>query len=475
MSTLTFKSEEDRAKALDHISQQIPDVDKIEPGVDIDELGKKYEKELDEIMTAAIDAEAEEWKALEADDKKEGPKEGTPDVKPRESEPEPDVPNFEVENIRRTSAKMQADYEEALKKQQEDFKKYQEETEKKIADLKPKEDKPVIDPDLNRRIDEKSVELKQTIMDLNKIDGFDEEFVKLTNKERQIRLELDGLKEKKFQSIFEDSQKKIQAVKESEEKRQQQWEEDKKKEKERLEHEKKMEAAKSLATQTFSRVEKFREGIEDLKGGRSYEEMEGDYVKFSKNVASIFFDKSPEDVTPEERDSAFAKYLKKVPALIERLKASGLKEPEDLQKYIILSDINAIYTGQEFDYNEGTWKPVLNDQGVQIGMPSMKAAYNYYREKNGQNGQNSLKREKESIDSFKKSINQRTGVVELDQSFQRGGKEQLTAEAAQKIIDETSVDDITRIREKGKEANEIEKLVLGKFDEACILLHGEKF
>jgi hypothetical protein len=194
--------------------------------------------------------------------------------------------------------------------------------------------------------------------------------------------------------------------------------------------------------------------------------MEKDYVRFANNVAAIYFDKLPEEVTVAERDEAYSKYMKKVPSLLEKVETNGIKAPEDMDKYILLSDVNSIYSGSEYNPETGGWDPILNDQGVQVGCVNMDAAYDYYQKKTGKTAEQMLKREKDSLSSFQRAANQRPNVVELTQEYQKGDGPQMTQETAQRLINETPEELITAIKDKGDSANEIEKMTLRKYQEA---------
>jgi len=474
MSSLVFKSEQDREKALSHKSASIPEITDIPADVDIDKFADDLDRELELIVNAAIDPNAPEWQPPA-----EG---GKPAESPSaESHPEttlettPHAPsNFEIENLRRTADKIRQDAEAELRKRDEELAKYKEETEAKLAALKPKEEqKPVVDPDLIRRIDDKKLELKNIITDLRDKDDMDGDFAKLSKKQAEIQIELQNLKEQRLEAMLEDAREKIKKMSELTTAQQQKFEEDRKAAEEREKSERAENARKEFVKKQFERVESFRNSRDELKSGRPYSEMESDYIDFTNNVAAIYFDKLPQEVSAQERDEAYVKYAKKVPALLEKLQANNIKPPSDLDKYLLLSDVNAIYSGTEFDYNTGEWKPVLNDQGVQVGSSSMEMAYEYYRKKNGITDQQMLQREKQSIESFKKAASQRSGVVELNQEFQSGGTAEMTKEAAVQLINETDQNLIMKMIEKGERANEIEKMTIRKYDEAMKTAFGE--
>lgn len=467
---LKFKSVEDRNRALEHANANIPEIEDLDEGIDIDKFIKESSDTIESISEAVIDPEAPEW-APPGEEKKEEPAAQIPEQK---LEPQITTSNFDLDNLRRTNDKIRQDYEAELKKRDEALELAKAEFDKKLKELKPAvEDKPIIDPDTNRLIEEKSLELKNIVTDMDKIDEYSDEFVRLTKRHAKLQHELLTLKDKKTQALIEDSQKRLKAMQEMTEAQRQEQAAEKKRRDEEAAERARIESIKEASNKTVKRIEDFRSKIPELKEGRSVVEMEKDYFDFIDKVAAIYFDKLPTEVTSSERDEAYAKYSKKVPALIERVQANGIKPPADLDKYILLTDVNSIYSGSVFNVETGKWDPVLNDQGIQIGSSSMEDAYSTYLKRTGKADQAILQRERESIKSFQNAANRRAGAVELTQEMQLGGNERMTAEAAQKLIDETDEDMIMKIREKGPNASEMEKIIFIKFNEAWKMVYGE--
>lgn len=427
---IIFKTEDERAEAISKISSDPGDAP---VGVNIEEFMRQNEEKLDEIMSTEITPEGnpdidKPIPNLEPDNEPET----VPDtvIKPDPPSVDNNV-NEEVERLQRRNQSLQEQRDQLMDDHANDIAKLQ----RQIEEIKKGTPTSANVPDETLPIDTEISNIQNEInqleefMNADEVDVFDEESVKKMRKLNMLSIKLTGLVSKRSHQIVERQQNEINDIKKTQ----------------KIERDN--EQRKNNRKTMFSAIEKFREEVPELHG-RKYEEMDAEYTGFGREIASLWFDTPLNKVTGEQIEIAVNKYTKQVPELMERVNAKGIKAPEGLTKYIILSDINALRMGYVLDKTTGEWKQMTDSSGKNVVFPSLKAAWNHYKEENHLPAALKVDRDNASIKSVMSAINKRADVVELDSAHKTNDIVEMSKEAAQNIVSKYSEEYISMIARK---------------------------
>lgn len=481
-----FKTEEDRNKVL----EGLPDLSdpatiaNAPSGMTLDEYAQKIESTAMAALEAPIDAEAGKTfdelsgKPAAPADTQNPPSDpappatpqSTPKTPPASTEP-PQVSPFDREVIEKRLGNMQSEYEKKLQEKSDELEKLRKETEEKLNSLKTApEVKPDIDPEIETQLKAKISRSKEISTQLNGMDDLlEDDAQKLQKEALLLNSEIGDLNYAKTTAIQKSYADKIKAAQDIASNAVQTIEEQRAAEKKAAEEREAKTAASKELKEYHDIMDTFKNNNPSFKDSRPYSEMERDYVDFSAKLASIYLgDKLPEETTPEEREVAFAKYQKGVPALVEKVQESGIKPPQDLNTYATLSEVGALYGGNVFDSDTGQWKPRVNARGEKIGYENVNEAYQAYLIRTGKTDNDIIQQRRDAVNQFVQATDKRSNPVELDNSYQQGAVDDMTEEQAQKIMNDDSFDTgrMVMIARAGASAPEADKVILSQYNKA---------
>lgn len=412
MTTLVFKSEEEREQALNAIPEDAP------PGMDIDDFKNETTAKIDEIMSAEIDENAKEEPGEPAAQEPAAQEPANQDVSQRSVEPNPEADaQNESELFRKNN--------EYLKEQQREMLANQNRLENEIKELRTKnqQEKPAEkSAEQKTNYDEEIANVQEEIealeQEMNKedVDVYEENYIKNLKKQNQLSLKLTTLNSKRHQDLIQQQQGEIASLKNDQALRQKQQREE------------------SVNKKTAQMVENFQSKYEELKTHKTYNEMDTEYTDFAVSVAAQWFGKSPGEVTAPDTEIAMKKYLEGSPALIERLNTKGIGEPQDMKKFIVLSEVNALSKGYVMDKTSGKWTQLKDAFGNKVTFPNIDAAYAYYKQENGVNQQEVLQKQNESVQSFQSAVNERANPSDIQQEHRNAEVGEMTQDRADQIF-----------------------------------------
>jgi hypothetical protein len=409
-----FKTEEDRIKAIEALPDDPP------PGVDVREWQNEQASLLDRIQQTRLFGEIAAAAVV------------THPAAPVIAPPVEPAPTPDQEAIRRHNEALRADMEKMKQDSDEKLHKMQEEYEKKLLELKPKEVQALDDSETEKRIKTIRAEIGLKNEKMNTItDVFEsDQYFRLSHGVQQLQNELIDLNEKRHRDT-------INIVKEFKTKAEQEA----KLSKEQTERERLKELTEAKQRKFADNMNAFRGGHDELKG-RNYNELEKDYVNFGREVGAVYFNKPAHEITEKEMEKAMAKYTAKTPAVLDGIASRGVRVPDGLAQYMLLSNVAMAMDGYELDPNTGAWRDLVNPNGNKVIMASFDDAYSYIKRKTGQSGKEILDKQKEAIDSYNKAANQRAGVTELGSEHQTREIDDMNKETAERIIQLTNDEDI---------------------------------
>jgi len=447
---LVFKSEEDKIKAIESLPEDPP------PGMDITEFEEDLDRKIEEIQNAEVSEDAPEYNEAQESAEAAGEGEKSKTQEEHEDKAGTSVEDNRISMLEERQQRMQQEYEEKMRKREEEW-------QKKLDEMKPnKEESSKIDadPQLENQILSVREKIKKIKSEISKEDSeYDDDYNKKVIELNTLTSDLVELTDKKNDTIYKKiSDLEAKRAKEEEERRNREVEQQKRT------------AAQQKKDKLDANVEAFRKGIKEFQSDKTYQQMEKDYVSFSKELAAQYFDKLPESVSGPEQEVAISKYLNKVPAIMEKVEDSGIKEPEELRKYLILSEVNAMYQGYELDKNSGKWVRMKNEVGDPVNLPNLSVAYEYLQQKSGKKGAELLEAQKQAVEEYKKGMESRSNPVELDGSHQHGTVREMSAEEAHKIINLYDEEEMATLARRNSNSPKLKE-----FNKALVVLGHDAF
>ena len=187
------------------------------------------------------------------------------------------------------------------------------------------------------------------------------------------------------------------------------------------------EAARITATESF------RKSRPEFSGKKPYKQMETEHANFAYDVASRYWNRRPDQIEPAEAEVAMAAYLDNSPALMA--KVADLKEPADMRKYILLTEIEMAQMGLELDKYNGKWNQRTDAMGRKVVLPDMDTAYDYIQKKNGITAAQITEMQKTTAQNVKAALDRRTNPGEIEAAHVAEGLgNDMTKEEAIKIM-----------------------------------------
>jgi len=421
---LVFTDEEARMKAAEELSDVIPE------GKDPNEFANEYDDQLEAIYAAEINPEYKP--------------EITPDDPAAATNPNPDEGALAVEADRLRAIEDEKDRIAAenarLSKEIADEKA---EREKIAADLKKikedaaareKKEKDEGKDSLASKISEVQKEIARIRAEKSSLtDPYSEDSMKKTDELLKLSDALSDLRDKKHDQAFKEMQEKAS----KEEKERQDENERNKKAKEAKAIEEADTKAKSARN---TAIDNFRDRTPELKGTVPYAQMSADYDKFAAQVSEIFYGRPLTADEAGNAEIAIQKYLEGTPDLVAKVKQKNLKEPADMRKFLVMSEIDLLMQGWSFNKTTGRWDAIKNEiTGEKVTLANHDQAFSEYQRRNGKPIQDILKASQASADSLLGAIEQRPRAIELTGSQEAGTIDEMTQEEAVKIF--TSADE----------------------------------
>jgi len=440
---ITFKTEEERAEALSKISSDPADAP---VGVKIEDFMQQNEDKLDEIMDAEIKpdeepdpnkgdgSDSDSIPSLEPDKNPAATPNPAQATKPKPDDGDGRTPDdTDVARLQRRNEALQEQRDQLMADHSNDISKLQQQiddlrkSKPSPSDGKTDDDSLPIDTEIS--VVQNEIKALEDFMNNGEVDVFDEESVKKMRKLNMLSIKLTGLVSKRSQQIIKLQQDEINDIKKTQK------------------VERDNEQRKNNRKTMFKTIEQFRESVPELQG-RAYADMDAEYTDFGREIASLWFDIPISKVTPENVEVAVNKYVKKVPELMERVYAKGLQAPKDLEKYVIISDVHALRMGFVLDKRTGEWKQMTDSRGKNVVFPSLKAAWNHYKEENTLPKANKVDKENKSAKGIIDAITKRANAVELDGSHKETDIVEMSKDNAQNIVAKYSEEYISLIARK---------------------------
>lgn len=408
-----FKTEEDRQLAIGELPEDAP------VGIDVRQWQNEQAAVLDEIMNTALAVEGEV-----------NP-EGTASLPPAEAEtvaPASTEPT-EIEKLtahfKVQEKQMEANYATKFANVSSDF-------EKKIEELKtnqaPAPAAAEEATDFKNKVEEHSnriTELQREMQSIKDDDSiFDNnDYINKSTEVNQLNMEINNLRNQEVSKLNNTvNEMKASAIAESE-----------KRNADALasEQQKQISAEQNAANM---KMETFRNKHAELKGEKSYSDMEEEFMTFGQQTAAAYFGKLPNEVNTQEIEVAMVKFKEKTPALLEKLSASGVKAPETYPQYDKLFNVKMALQGRKLNSESGVWENMVNELGQKVNLASFDDAYNYINRVNGTIEQQTLDAQQSAVKEFADASQRRAPVTELSSEHQRQDVDDLTKEQANQIV-----------------------------------------
>ena len=318
-------------------------------------------------------------------------------------------------------AQMKQDYNQKL---------LETENEKKV--LQSKVDKPTAKEPPKPPVTDEEIQGVRTELDSldKKLDEFDDdlddpEALKLTRKSQKLS--------RKLQKMSDDRHAFDMGERNREWK---EYQETQRLEKEERDNTTKAESAKaekdSKIKTAREKLESFRTDIPELKGTMTYNEMENQYIQFGRDIAATYYDKNESAVTASETEITMNKYLNKVPSLMEKLGEQGKlgREPNDLRRYLILSEIDMLRKGLKLNLATGKWEE------SETRHPDLQSSYDYWKRINGVRAKERIAdMEKGAAEMLKAVQSPKTTEIEAGVGTQKESLEAMSVDSAVKNLE----------------------------------------
>ena len=423
---ISFKSEEERSQAINEITT---DFDDAPVGISHEEFMDQNERKLDEIMSAEIveddpgtdDSSGGDELGDQQSDQEAGVQpEGDQQVEPKPDAGEPpakDPTEMEwLENrnkaLKEQNEEIASNFSNELSVLKDEIARLKSGSKEPSPEGKEEEALPV---DSEISTIQKEIDDLETYMNRDDLDRYDEEYQKKQTKLSLNISKLNRLMNKRSEEIILKQKDEIRELKQVQ--------------KAERDSEKKDQNKKKI----IKSIEKFRGSIPELKG-REYEQMDDDYTEFAKELATIWYGVPLNELKKNQFDIAVNQYMKGNPSLHERCKLKGLKAPQDLEKYIVLSDVNWLRNGYVLDKSNGQWSRLKDPNGNNIVFPDMEAAWSYYKRNNNLPEKLVVDKTNESAKQVVNALSKRADIVELDEDHKSGSVNGMSKEAAENVL-----------------------------------------
>jgi len=422
---LKFKSEEDRQAAI----AAVPEPEEAPTGVNLEEWEKENEQKLIDIMEADIDPEY-----------KEGDGDGQDDQNGNQEPPVGQEGNQGAGNQSADSGKKEPPDEKQIMQNRIDTLIEQRDrvitdTNQKMQDLqaqieelkqgKSNDDQQETVTQADKEIEKVQNEIKSLEAEMNGIDlEIDQDkYMKSLRTLNSYSLKLTSLVNARSAEILKKQDAQLNQMKQEQE------------------LERKSAAKETEQNKMFEMIDKFREDKPEFEGPK-YSEMDTQYTDFACEIASIYFSKNLNDVTPEDTEIAMQKYLAGSPHLSETVQAKGLQEPEWLRKFVLLSEINAVKMGYVLNKTTGEWEIMKDSQGKEVRFPSMSSAWAHIQDERGMRAEEILKAQKIATKEMLDAMNRRQNPVELEDGHRKDDVGDMPKERADEVLRQFSEDEI---------------------------------
>jgi len=382
METKVFKTEQERFEAM----EAVPEMKK--PDQTQDEFQNQQEEEIEAIRNATISEDGAP---------PEPPPEETPVTPPNN---ETEVWNNSLRVAEDEKRSIQEESDRKLTAQREEF-------EKKFDEIK-KEPEPEVVPQIDPDIKNLESELDRAEQALSSSNPLEDENNPLklrtyTLLQRRLQKKKDAL----YAIERANSKKELNDIKQG-----------------NADLEKKRKAASEKKAQTLEyervnkmsvdQIESFRTRHDEFKSKRPYAEMKAEYTEFGKKAAAVYWGRAT--VNNDEVDVAMDAYLKDAPVLLEKMK--DVKKPEDLDEFLVLSELSLIKRGYK---NEGgKWIKQKDVFGKDVNFPSLDIAYDNYKITTGKRGEEIFKAKQKTAEEITNAINRRSDPSEMEVPHQPG-------------------------------------------------------
>jgi len=420
---LKFKTFEDKQKAI----EELGDVEDTPPGV---VMSEEYIAEWDEKYAALESAEVDP--EFNPDDTPADPPAGdTPPADPPPGSPPPEnVIEQATAPLRSEIERMQSRHNSEL----ENYKKIQQEMMEKIDKLTPQApaEKPDDTPESSKydtEMNDLTKEIENIERDLNDIpeDEYEKRMKVMTEHSKKNSRLTTLLRKAQFEALKQNN-KEMADIKAADQKRQ-----DEAKRKQAIQEDNRRREETRL--NRIKEAEAFRTQVKEFGGKKTYEEMESDYDSFVDKLGERYFQRSASQLLPEEREIALAAYQDKSPVLMSKI--SDLKEPEDMQKYILLTEVESARLGLTLDKHTGKWYQKKDGAGNKVVLPDLETAYDYVKKIKGITANQIAEMQKNTALQVKKAIEQRTNPGEIDEPHRSPDADDgMTEEVARKVLEE---------------------------------------
>jgi hypothetical protein len=420
--SLIFKSPDEKQKALDSIDTDPP------PGVNIEEFNTQTEAKIDEIMNAPIDDSVAEPTADPQADPQEPAKVEEPKVETSAQQEPVSTPKTAADEELLMAQRKAAYLQQQLDSSQRQWESKFENFEKKLEALQtqpPKEEPKKTQTD--SELIEVQTEINKLEQEMNNLDEYDEDFLKKIKRSNSLQLRLQTLNARKYQDLIKKQQSEIDRLTNTQRLERQQEEE------------------RNAEELQYKQMDSFKGGKDfpELNTQKSYKEMMTEYYDFSREVGSAYYNMPTNQVTDDQTEIAMQQYLSGSTVLKEAMRARGIKEPEELNKFVVLSEVDAIKRGYVLDKITGKWVQLKDPHGNPVNFPDHASAYNYLKMNNGEMTRKLIDTQKTTANEVLHAVTRRADPVELDSRSQRGDDIiEMSKDEASKILEKTDLETV---------------------------------
>lgn len=137
--------------------------------------------------------------------------------------------------------------------------------------------------------------------------------------------------------------------------------------------------AEQAKAEMHTSIEGFAKSHNELKLSKSFREIENEYDNWATDVAATHFGIAPNQVTTKHAEMAVNAYLNKTPVLMQKLTEQGKlnREPTDLRKYLMHTELYLMTKGMELDPSTGEFVQ------HKWSLPDMETAFERFKRKKG--------------------------------------------------------------------------------------------
>ena len=180
-----------------------------------------------------------------------------------------------------------------------------------------------------------------------------------------------------------------------------------------------------------SSINDFLQQSSDFQTTNSYDQVEKNSIDFGRQLASVYYNKSADQVGWKEFEIATKEYLSQTPAFMKKLGETGmgpnspLSEPKDFRTYLVASEVELLQRGKKINPETGAWEDVMVN-GQKVTHPDMQSAYDYWKRINGVQAQERISDMDKGAQEILRAINQ-SGAIEISSSDAGAQKEGVKA------------------------------------------------